>query len=218
MSAEIMFEEVIANTEAGTGEDFQPLGSLAGKGTMIGRKGGNDIEINAKEPVFVMGIVSITPRICYTQGNEWYLTELKNFDDLHKPALDQIGFQDLISEQVAWWDTRVAWNPPTGEVLQRHSLGKVVAWSNYMTAVDKAFGDFADPEGKGFMVLSRNYEIARNEQGQVDGLKDATTYIDPAKYNYAFAYDSIDAQNFWCQIHSKVITRRYMSAHQIPNL
>ena len=25
--------------------------------------------------------------------------------DLHKPALDQIGFQELITEQMAWWNT-----------------------------------------------------------------------------------------------------------------
>ena len=31
--------------------------------------------------------------------------ETSNMDDLHKPALDQIGFQELITEQMAWWNT-----------------------------------------------------------------------------------------------------------------
>ena len=48
-----------------------------------------------------MGIMSITPRIDYSQGNKWYMTELDNMNDLHKPALDGIGFQELITEQMA---------------------------------------------------------------------------------------------------------------------
>ena len=30
---------------------------------------------------------------------------LKTFNDFHKPALDQIAYQDLITDQLAWWDT-----------------------------------------------------------------------------------------------------------------
>lgn len=218
-AAEIMFEEVIQTAETEVGKDFQALGALGGKGTLVGQRGGKDIQIEAKEPIFVMGIVSITPRICYTQGNEWYLTELDSWDDLHKPALDGIGYQDLIVEQMAWWDTQFRKNPTTQQkFLQRNSAGKVVAWSNYMTAVDKAFGDFARPEGKGFMVLARNYTAERAGGTGPFIVSDLTTYIDPAKFNYAFAYTDLAAQNFWVQIHSKVSTRRKMSAHQIPNL
>lgn len=214
MSGEIMFEEVIQTAETNVDDDPQALGSLGGKGTLIGTKGGKNIHIEATEPIFVMGILSITPRICYTQGNEWYLTELNSFDDLHKPALDGIGFQNLMAEQMAWWGTKIN---QTNGALVRQSAGKVVAWANYMTAVDHAYGDFASPGGKGYMVLARNYEYADTNAG-ISFIKDLTTYIDPAKFNYAFAYAGLDSQNFWVQIHSKVITRRYMSAHQIPNL
>ena len=63
------------------------------------------------------------------------------------------------------------------------------------------------------MVLGRNYEMdGRTSVG------DLTTYIDPVKFNYAFAVNDLAAQNFWVQIHSKVIARRKMSAQQIPNL
>ena len=216
MSGEIMFEEVIQTAETQIEGQNGALGQLGGKGTLIGTKGGRNIHIKAREPIFVMGIVSITPRVCYTQGNEWYLTELDSYDDLHKPALDQIGFQDLILEQMAWWDTRCQLVVPgqEGPSYFRHSAGKVVAWSNYMTAVDKAFGEFALEEGKNFMVLARNYSMI----GTTLSVGDVTTYIDPAKFNYAFAYAARDAQNFWVQLHSRVITRRVMSAHQIPNL
>lgn len=216
MSAEIMFEEVIANSASETDGDFQALGSLGGKGTQVGSKGGKNIHIRAKEPIFVMGIASLTPRICYSQGNEWYLTELDTYDDLHKPALDGIGFQDLITEQMAWWGTKCKEDEDDKPYLDRKSAGKVVAWSNYMTAVDKAAGDFAKADGVSFMVLDRNYSMETVNGHQE--LTDVTTYIDPAKFNYAFAYADLAAQNFWVQIHSKVTTRRVMSAHQIPNL
>ena len=148
------------------------------------------------------------------QGNEWYLTELRSIDDLHKPALDGIGFQDLMVEQMAWWDVH---QRNTSEIHGRNTkntAGKVPAWINYMTAYDKAFGDFANAEGKSFMVLSRNYTWDETD----DSVADVTTYIDPAKYNYAFAYTDLAAQNFWCHIYSKIIARRKMSAKQIPNL
>lgn len=208
MSSEIVFEQIVANTAASTPEGVQPLGDLAGRGRYIKRKGGN-ISVKCDEACFIIGIVSITPRIKYTQGNEFYLTELKSMDDLHKPALDGIGFQNLLGERLAWFDTTQA---EDGKIT-RSIVGKLPAWIEYMTAVDKAYGDFAELEGKAFMSLNRNYEM------DYDGsIRDVTTYIDPTKYNYAFAYSKLDAQNFWTEIDSKITARRKMSAKQIPNL
>ena len=34
---------------------------------------------------------------------ELWDTELKTMDDLHKPALDGIGYQDSINSERAWW-------------------------------------------------------------------------------------------------------------------
>lgn len=211
LTSEILFEEVISNAETNVDGDHQALGSLGGRGINAGKKGGNNIHIKCEEPTYIIGIASITPRICYTQGNDWDLTDLDTFDDLHKPGLDGIGFQDLMVEQMAWWDAKI--DPRTLKVT-RNSAGKQTAWINYQTAVDKAFGDFAKTEGKAFMVLSRNYEFDEEDRT----VKDVTTYIDPAKYNYAFAYAKLDAQNFWVQIHFNVVARRKMGARQIPNL
>lgn len=214
MAAEVMFEEVIstAETNVASGEGLQALGSLGGKGTQVGKHGGNNIHIKCEEPCYIIGIASLTPRICYSQGNDWDLTELDTLDDLHKPALDGIGFQDLIVEQMAWWNTVLS--PDGAEIIHRSSAGKQTAWINYQTAVDKCYGDFAKSQENAFMVLNRNYEKGES----ASSVKDLTTYIDPAKFNYAFAYTKLDAQNFWVQIHSKVIARRKMGAQQIPNL
>ena len=210
MSTEIMFEEVISNAETNVGNDFQPLGSLGGKGMNTNKKGGNNIHVRMDEPGYIMGILSITPRISQSQGNDWDRTEIESMDDLHKPELDGIGFQDLMAEQMCWWDTQIN---QYGTVTTRHAVGKQTAWINYQTAVDKVYGDFAKQDGYSFMVLTRNYEI-----DDYNGIKDMTTYIDPAKYNYAFAVQDLAAQNFWIQLVFKCTSRRKMGAQQLPNL
>lgn len=210
MSSEIVFEEVVSTAETAS-EDKGVLGSLAGKGKLLGQKGGK-LHFEVHEPSFIIGIVSITPRISYNQGNAWYLTDLDSMDDMHKPALDGIGFQDLICEQMAWWDTKLL-TTLDGYTVTRSSAGKVPAWINYMTSYNKTFGDFAKTGGKAFMVLNREYE--RTEDNEIG---DLTTYIDPTKFNYAFAYTDLAAQNFWVQIVSDIKARRVMSAKIIPSL
>lgn len=213
MSSEIEFDEVVST--AASGDDV--LGTIGGRGTLNGKRGGN-ITIKVGEASIIMGIVSITPRIMYNQGNAWYNTELDTIDDLHKPIFDRIGFQDLMVEQMAWWDAsveQVKSGDPTiqGGAVSRHSAGKQPAWINYATDIDKVYGDFANDKGTNYMVLTRHYE-----QGERGVVNDITTYIDPQKFNYAFAYQELDAQNFWTFIRMKIHARRKMSNTQIPNV
>lgn len=207
-SAVISFDEVVSNSATDISGDPAPLGTLGGRGKLSNHRGGK-VVIKAREPGVVMAIVSLTPLDpVYVQGNKWFNTELYSPDDFHKPALDAIGFQDLIGEQMSWTDTyfdQGAWH--------RRSYGKLPAWMNYMTSVGRAAGDFADDRGKSFMVLSRTYDI--NSDGSI---ADFTAYIDPKKFNYMFAYADRDAQNFWVQIYFDVKARRKMSAKLIPNL
>ena len=87
--------------------------------------------IKCDEPSYIIGIISVTPRIDYSQANSWD-TELRTLDDLHKPALDEIGFQDLITDtNMAFWD----FNPNNGHM----SAGKQPAWINYQTAVNQVY-------------------------------------------------------------------------------
>lgn len=210
-SAEVMFEEVISTAESGD----QVLGSLGGRGRQVREKNGK-VHFEIEEPSIIMAIASLTPRVSYSQGNKWYLTDLWSIDDLHKPALDGIGFQDLLVEQMVWTGTKVSGSGDA--TLTRLAAGKVPAWINYMTDVDECYGDFADEEGKSYMVLNRNYNIKTSSALALAAPDDITTYIDPKKYNYAFAYNDLTAQNFWAEIYFDVTARRLMSAKQIPNL
>jgi hypothetical protein len=203
---ELAFQEVVSNAEI---TPQQPLGTLAGKGVLTKKHKGGKIRIKVDEPSVILGIVSLTPRIDYSQGNDWSVN-LKTLDDFHKPALDEIGFQDLITDQMAWWDTGV---DGAGECTFK-SAGKQPAWLNYMTNVNKTYGNFAIEGNQMFMTLNRRYEYDTENYT----IKDLTTYIDPAKYNNIFADTRIDAQNFWTQIAVNMYARRKMSAKIMPNL
>jgi hypothetical protein len=175
-------------------------------------KGGN-IDIRIDEPSYIIGIISLTPRIDYSQGNRWD-TRLDSLDDLHKPALDEIGFQDLLIEQMAWWSTY--YDDPSDKWLLR-SAGKQPAWVNYMTNYNRTYGNFAVKDNEMFMTLNRMYTPS-NDSGIMFNIGDLTTYVDPRKYNYIFADTSLDSQNFWCQIGVDISARRKISARLMPNL
>lgn len=203
MSQIIEFEEVVSKSAT----ENQPLGDLAGRGVSSRPNGSGKLHFKVTEPSYIMGIIAITPLIDYSQGNDWDIVNLLTMDDLHKPALDGIGYEDSMNNQRAWW-TR---NLSTGEDT---SAGKTVAWINYMTNFNKSFGNFASGNSESFMCLNRNYE-----RNSIDNsIADLTTYIDPAKHNEIFADTDRGAQNFWVQTAFDIKVRRNISAKQIPNI
>ena len=103
VSQEIIFQEVISNSAT----QEEPLGTLGGRGVSHGKTKGSQIKIKVTEPCFIMAISSITPRIDYSQGNEFW-TYFNNMGNLHVPALDGIGYQDSVNWQRAWWDRKSA--------------------------------------------------------------------------------------------------------------
>lgn len=209
LSKEVVFQEVVSNAAAEGADGLDPLGTLAGKGGLAQKHKGGKVTIKIHEPSVIIGIVSLTPRIDYSQGNEWHVN-LKTLDDFHKPGLDGIGFQELITEQMAEWDViRYEDAPPV-----RKSAGKQPAWINYQTSFNRTYGNFADPKREMYMTLNRRYEYDELTQS----IKDLTTYIDPSKFNYLFADTNLNSQNFWVQIGIDMTVRRKMSAKIMPNL
>ena len=94
------------------------------------------------EPSVILGIVSLTPRLDYSQGNKWD-TGLVTLDDLHKPGLDQIGFQELITEQMAWWSTHKVLAAPVmmlqggGQQLNISGLSSGLYWVEIQSGTQK---------------------------------------------------------------------------------
>lgn len=210
LSKEVAFQEVISNAQAtNSDQSTQPLGTLGGRGVMTKKHKGGKVKIRVTEPSYIFVITSVTPRIDYSQGNQWD-SQLENMDQLHKPALDQIGFQDAITEDFAWWATR--YNPATEQWVQT-SAGKQPSWIKYQTSVNEVYGNFAD-ESEGWMVIRRGYQFDPATQG----IKDLTTYIDPVRAQQIFADPSLDAQNLWIQVGIDASVSRIMSYKQIPNV
>lgn len=204
MSEEVQFQAKysMAATEG------QPLATLAGTGGLGGNRKGGYVRINeVKEPSTLMVIASLTPRVVYTQGNKWSLN-LASVDDLFKAKLNGIGFEDLQTETLAWWDVK-----HNGTTWVQKSAGKRPAWQNYRTAVHKAFGNFAIPNNIMYMTLARRYEY-----DETVGIQDLTSYVDPNKFNFIFAEADLSAMNFWVQIECDLQLQRQVAARVMPNL
>jgi hypothetical protein len=197
MSTIIDFEAVVSNSASTASGIEEPLGSLAGRG-YNGQKKGGKIRIKVNEPCYIMGIASITPLVDYSQGNDWD-NWLETMDDLHKPQLDGIGYQDLMQ------------NKMHGLAKPNLAIGKQPAWLDYMTNFNKTFADFAAGEQESYMVLNRIYNV--DNEGNITN---ATTYINPKDYTYIFATNTETNRDFWVQIGCGVTARRIMSAAQIP--
>lgn len=197
MSTTIDFEAVVSNSASTASGIEEPLGSMAGRGFNNGKEGGK-IVIKCNEPCYILGIASITPNVDYSQGNEWDMMQLKTMDDLHKPQLDGIGYQDLMQYQMHY------------AINDDKAIGKQPAWLNYMTAVNQSYADFAAGEPESYMVLNRIYNEKNGE------IENASTYISPKDYTYIFATNTDTNRDFWVQIGKKIIARRVMSAAQIP--
>ena len=95
-------------------------------------------------------------------------------DDFHKPTLDAIGFQELITEEAAAWNIELTGNYE----CKYQSLGKQPSWIEYTTDVNETYGEFAAGMPLAFTCLNRVYEE------DVDGtIANTSTYIDPTIYN-----------------------------------
>jgi hypothetical protein len=211
MTQYIEFDEVISKSATETAYGSQPLGDIAA----IGRGGkplnNGHIHYQCEEPGYIMGLMAITPMIDYSQGNDFDLN-LQTIDDLHKPALDGIGYQDLIQEQMVGITSKYEGGPNISNI-KHLAANKTVAWIDYMTNYNRTYGDFAAGEALDFMVLNRRYDVSENNT-----IEDLTTYIDPQKYIEIFADTSIDSQNFWVQTVVQATRRGNYSAKQIPFL
>lgn len=205
LSKEIVFDMVVST--AATEED--PLGTIASRGQFGNKHKGGYVQIEADEEKLVMVLAKITPRLVYNQGNDW-TNNLKTLDDLHKPALDKIGYQNLVTDQMAGFETRVK----ADRTLVTFSAGKQPAWQWYRTAYDDALGNMADQED--YKVFGRTYEAERRDGAW--RIKDLTTYIDPMKFNDVFAIQSLDAMNFDVQVGMDATLTLVMSEEVIPNL
>lgn len=200
ISSEITFEDVVQTSSDTTGSD--PLGTLGSRGR--GYMDGRSLKTYIPEHGYVMIIVSIIPRVDYYQGVAHYLKTF-SLSEEHVPALDSIGFQDLLVDDYAAASTQVN---SSGDVISWTAIGKQPAWTELMTSINSLHGDFADPNKLMTMTFARTYA----------GASIGITYMDPRLFNQNFADSSITGQNFWLQSAFKFFVRRRISKKVMPSL
>lgn len=207
-SCEIAFDEVVSNAAT----ENEPLGSLAGRGAAQQgtKKGGRNIKIKCDEAMLIMVINSFTPRTTYCANEAWF-NDLESMDDLHKPDLDGIAFQNLPGHWFAAWADTVQ----EDGTIKHQVIGKQPSWIEYTTAVNETHGSFVAGGELEHMVLNRSYQSSGGNSNQIGN---ATSYIDPVEFNVVFADQKLSSLPFWCQIGFDLTTRRKMSANQIPLL
>ena len=149
LSKEVIFQEVV---QVGAANEQNPLGTLAGRGTMAPKHKGGNVYVKCNEPGYLIMICSLTPRIDYSQGNDFFVN-WNNAADIHKPSFSGIGFQDLVTDKMAFWDTIL----DEDGVPTFKSAGKQPAWLDYMTNYNKLYGNFAHPNNEMFWTLARRY-------------------------------------------------------------
>lgn len=199
VSTELVFEDIV-QTSASTEAD--PLGTLGGRGLSYLKN--RVLKFYADEHGYLMTIMSICPRVDYYQGTKHYMRHY-NMGQLHVPAMDGIGFQDLTTDDYnSYWTTVGSDYRPVYA-----GVGKQPAWVEYMTAVNDLHGDFANPNGTMYLTLARRFsQLAVS----ID------TYVYPQDYNYIFAQSDGFAQNYWIQLRFGIYVNRVISKRIMPHL
>lgn len=201
-SYELQFEDIV---QVGAATEDSPLGTLGSAGSGYGRS--RPIHYTATEHGYLVSIISLIPRVDYYQGTPFDFN-LRNMGQLHVPALDGIGFQDLLYDEFVSNNTAIS---SSGEPTTPTAVGKQPAWTQYTTATNELHGDFANPSGTMFLTLARRFPDSITATTPI-------TYINPADFNYIFADASLTSQNFWMQCNFSLHVRRHMSNHVMPHL
>lgn len=206
-SVEITFDEVVSTAETSEANNG-PLGSLGGRGRA--RMFGRTRVFKPREYGIMMSIASIVPRADYSDqfSRDWLV---RNLTDLYVPALDAIGMQDVTDGELSFGVTPV--NMADNDSAFNVGLFKHPAWMEYMTDVNRNFGDFAG--NLSYWVLNRPL---RGGSANPTGSLYATSYVAPAQWNNIFADTSATAQNFLVQIGYNALYNRPISKQVMPTL
>lgn len=214
-STELTFEDVVQSSsspQAGSA-DYDPsspygLGSLGGlgKGFLSGRK----MSYYCNELGYIMVIMSIVPRVDYSQGVRDYLVQ-RTLGDIHVPTMDGIGMQDLLVDR--FFSGALNWNS-TKDGVEDVSIGRQPAWIELMTAVNETHGNFATYENLSYMVLNRPFNITSSGIANTN----FSSYVDPLHYMGNFAGVDYASDPFWVQVRFKFFVKRALSKRVMPNL
>lgn len=186
------------------------------------------VRLRADQYGTLMCVFSYVPYVDYSQGFE--LNDMKTtFADIYSPSMAQLGFQDVSRlEMSALPEFRTDnFNTGTSPITvsdMNVSVGKRVAWSEYMAGLNRNHGQFAYGQSLDYWVYNRMYTTENNiGNGSYEllapyGPFDSTTYVKPALWNQLFDDISPRAENYRLQANFEVFAKRPIGKRLMPHL
>lgn len=211
ISSSIVFDEVIATADTGQGTNGS-VGDLGGKG--YGQTVGKPIRFSASEHGYIMCITSIIPNVMYSQGVSPYLFRT-DLEQVYAPDFDRIGFQPLPLEYLYSVTPPIGLYSPEWKSL---GIGYQAAYQELMTATDRSIGDLGVGGDLEYWNIVRDFAADFDPEGQSTVIPNTTSYINPDQYSYAFANQSLTAENFIVQNRFDVWVRRCKGKQITPKL
>lgn len=204
----------------------QQSGFIAGS---LGHGKQRSITFKSKNYATLMCILSIVPEVVYSQGIE--IENLKTrFIDIYDPAFNQLGYQDVSRFEMSVFPDLTTESATSIDYVDVDpadidtSVGKRVAWSEYMSSLNRAHGDFAYGGSLDYWVLGRQYTTpdSINPGGlpvySAYGAFDSTTYVKPDLWNGIFADTDLRADNFRVAVRFEIDANRALGKRLMPHL
>lgn len=243
ISTYLNFEDVVQTSSDAAD---QPLGSLAGKGSAVLGNGNGEISIYTEEHSIIMCMFSLVPIPDYYQGFSKFLFK-RTFDDIFKPAVDNIGFQDVCRLEYSGQNSfnSVLCSIGSQDYFPQYglneggysgaqwkndlssSVGKQPAWLEYKTALNRLHGDFTESlrywtNARQMFQPQKYHKNTASETSwtPVTGTSYEffSSYIIPELWNFAFADTSNEAENFMVQTQFGIYRKSPMSKNLLRKL
>lgn len=242
-------------TNVGSRNDNSVLGQQVGYqvGKMTDKKQ-RPITIKSKQYGTLMCIFRIVPDVVYSEGFELNMLKTK-FADIYDPAFKQLGFQDVLKAEMSvfptihtWYTTDSGSSLPdeyywsvSNNITNKTSVGKRVAWSEYMGSLGRAHGEFASGMSLDYWVNNRRYYVGSSASRDtfIASLRsevpasipfseefadkfihsfDATTYVYPHLWNTPFANIDIKAMNYNVDVYFQIDANRSLGKRVMPHM
>ena len=239
-SAWIYMRDIIATATTGSADDS--------KASILGQQGGFAAGRTDKEKRAVcnfsfneygrfMCIFELIPDVDYSAGIDMQLLKL-SFSDKYIPQYAQIGYQDVSNIELTAVPARrvqvladagngddvhatyvYRYYPDSNDNGAPYKVGKRIAWSEYMTKIDKVFGNFGQRGTFDYWVLLRRYVYNQEFENGNDRVEtNFTTYAYPFLFNYLFVEQDLTAQNFRLQVYFDIKAKRPFPKRSMPRL
>lgn len=216
-----------------SGEVISSSGAGQQTGFAVGRvnRDREAFRVRSNQYATFMIIMSMVPLVRYSQGFE--LNMLKTtFADIYDPAFSQIGYQDVSRFELSALPKLAEASSSTDGIVRFEdldksvSVGKRIAWSEYMGCVDRSVGDFAQGASLDYWAFNRVYtedgNLTGEEEWQTDlyqkyGSFDMNTYVMPDVWNKLFAATDFDQRNFRFRVSFDIRAKRPIGNRVLPH-